>query len=210
MNLRGIYKNNFTMNNTDVLYLWLADFIFIIGVLLLIVGLCFCFIPKSVFKTAKKMNKWVVTESIFDYLNKPRYNEVYFYRHHRVFGLIIVLVSTTCFYFLTFYIGIENMTNSLVKLAENEFEKWIFVILYYQLISAMILSILIGTIIIIRPSVLKKIESWANKWVDTDGPLSVLDSQKDLPDRVLPGNPRIFGVFVIVGALYMIWNTFPL
>ena len=62
----------------------------------------------------------------------------------------------------------------------------------------------------IRPSVLKTFEKWSNRWIDTDGPLKALDKQKHLPDKILPGNPRLFGLFVILGATYIIWSSYPL
>jgi len=83
-------------------------------------------------------------------------------------------------------------------------------VLYYLLIGAMVLAFIFGVIMFIRPSALKTFERWSNYWVDTDAKLKVLDERKDLPDSILPGNPRIFGIFVIFGAIYIIWSTNPL
>ncbi len=198
------------MNYSSELYLWISNVLLIIGIILLPVGLGFCFFPDKMFNLANRMNKWVSTDHFFNEINKPRYKESCFYRHHRIFGLVIVLVSLASVYSLTFYIGVESVIGVLVMLAKSEFEKWLFVILYYLLIAAICLAVIFGIIMFVRPSALKSFEKWSNHWVDTDGPLKGLDKQNNLPDQILPGsNPRIFGFCIILGAIYIIWCTYP-
>jgi cytochrome b561 len=197
------------MNYTNEFYTWILNFLFVIGVLLFLVGLGFMLIPDKLFKTANKLNHWIVTDRFFNKLNAPIYKERFFYRHHQVFGILVLLVSVVCLYMLTFYVGSENITDNIVKLAESEFEKWLFVILYYLLIAAIFPVIIFGLIMFIRPSALKSFEAWGNRWIDTDGPLKILDENKDLPDRILSGNPRIFGLIVTISAIYIIWSTNP-
>jgi len=197
------------MNYTNEFYTWMLNFLFVIGVLLIPVGMGFMLIPEKIFKVAIKLNRWIATDHLFHRLNAPIYKERFFYRHHRVFGALVIIASTLCLYMLTFYIGIDSVTDNLVKLAESEFEKWLFVILYYLLIAAIILAIIFGTIMTIRPSTLKSFEAWGNHWVDTEESLKMLDKKQDLPDRILPGNPRIFGLVVTLAAIYIIWNINP-
>lgn len=198
------------MSYSNEFYIWMLQFLFIIGILLIPVGFGFMLIPQKIFKMANKLNRWVATDGFFNKLNAPIFKERFFYRHHRVFGISVTVVSVVCIYMLTFQIGIETVTDNIVKLAETEFEKWLFIILYYLLIAAIVLAFIFGLFMFIRPSVLKSFEAWANHWVDTDGPLQVLDKSKNLPDRILPGNPRIFGLVVTLAALYIIWSVNPL
>ena len=198
------------MDYSIELYIWMLNVLFIIGIMLLFVGAGFIFIPDKIFKLAVRANHWVDTDSFFHKLNKPRYKEHFFYRHHRIFGITIIIASIASLYTLTFYIGVESVTHVLTRIAESEFEKWLFVVLYYLLIGANILAVIFGAIMFKRPSALKTFEEWSNQWIDTDSPLKALDRQKHLPDRILPGNPRIFGLVIILGAMYIIWNTNPL
>ena len=197
------------MNYSNELYSLLLNSIFVIGILLLPVGIGFMLIPEKIFKFANKLNHWVKTDGFFHKLNEPVYKERFFYRHHHVFGIFIILSSAICLYMLTLYMGTESITDNIVKLAESEFEKWLFVKLYYLLIGAIILCLLFGMIMFIRPSALKSFEAWGNRWVDADGPLKIMDKNQDLPDRILPGNPRIFGFIVTIAAIYIIWNINP-
>lgn len=197
------------MSYSNEFYLWISNALLIIGILLLPIGLGFCFLPNKMFKLANRMNRWIVTDQFFNEINKPRYRESFFYRYHRIFGVVIVLVSTVSLYSLTFYLGMESVTHILISISESEFEKWLFVVLYYLLIAAICLAVIFGIFMTIRPSALKSFEKWSNHWIDTDDPLKVMDTQKNLPDRILPGNPRIFGFFIILGAIYIIWCTYP-
>ena len=197
------------MNYTTEFYSLTHNLFFVIGILLFLVGIGFMFIPDKLFKIANKLNYWVSTEGVFHKLNKPIYKERYVYRHHRVFGILIIIASITCLYMLTIHIGIENVTTKLLMLAQSELEKWLFVVLYYILIALIILTFIFGVLMYIRPSSLKSLEALGNHWVDTDGPLKIMDKKKDLPDRILLDNPRIIGFCVIMAAVYIIWNINP-
>lgn len=195
------------MNYSTEILSWTQEVLFVIGILLIPIGIGFMLIPEKISKVANKLNKWVATDAFFTKLNAPVYKERFFYRHHRIFGVLVFLLSLVCLYMMTFYAGTDSTTENLLKVAESEFEKWLFVVLYYLLIGAIFLSLLFGLIMFIRPSALKSFESWGNHWVDTDDSLKVLDKNKDLFEWILPRNQRIFGLFVILGAIYIIWST---
>ena len=195
------------MNYSTEILSWAQEVLFVIGVFMVPVGLGFMLIPEKTTKLANKVNRWVATDVFFNKLNAPVYNDRFFYRHHRVFGALVVSTSLACLYMMIFYAGIDSTAEKLLTVAESEFEKWLFVTAYYLLIGAMFLSLLFGLIMFIRPSALKSFEAWGNHWVDTDDSLKTLDKNKELFDWVLPRNQRIFGFFVTVGAIYIIRNN---
>ena len=197
------------MNYSDEIYQWISTSILFIGILLLPVGLGFCLIPDKLFDLAKKMNKWIITDGFFEHLNRPRYRESYFYRHHRIFGLLIMIAAIVSLYILTLYYGVDSVIHLLYKLSDSTFVKWLYVSLYYQLIGFICLAVVFGMVMFIRPSALKAFEHWSNNWIETEKPLKIFDKENNIPDNILPGNPRIFGLFVILGAVYMIWSTWP-
>ncbi len=198
------------MNITNELTVWFLQFLFVIGLILVPIGFGFLFIPNKVFQWASSLNKWVSTDSFFQKINQPIYRERFFYRHHRLFGLTFSIIGIGCFYMLTFYLGYETVHSYVIKLADSEFEKWLFIVLYNMLIMALLIAIVISIFIFVRPSSLKNIESVANRWIDSDEPLKVLDKNQDLPDQILLGNPRVFGLIVILAAIYIIWSLIPL
>ncbi|MGB1799354.1 MAG: hypothetical protein ACPHLK_00830 [Gammaproteobacteria bacterium] len=194
------------MSTTET-YLWLTSSLFILGVLLVPLGLSFLFLPEKMSRFGERLNNWISTEHFFDSLNKPRYQEKLVYRYHFVFGAFIIVASIISIYMLYFYTDIEPLMQKIALMAETSFGKWLLESLYYILLAANALAFVIGMIIFIRPSLLKAIEEKANSWVETEEKLKVLDKTKELPDTVLPGNPRIFGTLILIGAIYIIINT---
>jgi hypothetical protein len=197
------------MNYTNELYSWAFQLLLILGVLLIPVGLGFMFVPDRIFKVASRLNCWIATDVLFNKINAPVYKERFFYRHHQTAGIAIIIFSSACLYMLTSYLEIETITAYLLLLAESELEKWLFVNLYYLLVAALFFAFLFGIVMFMRPSALKSFEEWSNRWVDTDGALKILDKNKDLPDKILSGNPRFFGFMVTMAAIYIIWSVYP-
>jgi len=188
-------------------YLWIQTALFWIGVLLIPLGAGLILIPDRVLAMTGTLNRWIATKPFFDQINRPRYQERLIYRHHHLFGAIIVVLSLISLYMLDLYIAPRDLVAQLVRLAETEFGKWLLASLYYLLLVCLVLALIIGIIVFIRPSLLKSLEAWGNRWVDIDRTLEQLDEVHEIPSNILPGRPRWFGLFVLLGAAYMIYRT---
>lgn len=196
------------MNNTEQeVYLWLIISLFWLGVLLIPVGLALVFVPAKTLKISHSINRWISTQGFFDVLNRPRYQEAFFYRYHRLFGIIVMISSALSFYMMTFYAGIGKIKEVLIRLAETEFSRWLLINLYYIGIALFVLVFIMGIVIFIRPSILKPLETWGNRWVPTDEAMQKLDEVHEIPEHILPGKPRLFGILVIIAAVYIMFNT---
>lgn len=189
------------------LYLWLQAALFWVGVLLIPLGLALLLVPSRVLAMTGTLNRWIATKPFFDGINRPRYQEKVFYHHHRLVGGVIVMVSLVCLYMLGLYVEPSALVNRLVTLASSEFGRWLMISLYYLLLVCLALAVIIGAVVFIRPSLLKSVETWGNRWVDTDQTLEQLDQVRDIPSTILPGKPRWFGMFVLLGSAYMIYRT---
>jgi len=181
--------------------------LFVLGVLLLPLGLSFLFVPEKILRLAEKLNTWIHTGHIFDSLDKPRYQERLVYRYHHVFGIMVMFFTSVCVYMMYFYTDVTILLEQLSLMMDTEFGKWLIVSLFYILLAANISAFIIGLIILIRPSALKSLENIANHWIDSEEKLKILDSTRDLPKSVFPGNPRIFGTLILIGAICIIMNT---
>jgi hypothetical protein len=181
--------------------------LFILGVLLIPLGLSFLIIPEKLEEIGNKLNRWIITEHFFEVLNKPRYQERLFYRHHRVIGVLVMVCAVVCIYMMTFYTDIINVLDKVLQLTDSVFGQTILGTSYYLLIGANAIAFIVGLILIIRPSALKDIEKISNSWFETEQKLKVLDNTRDLPESMFPGNPRIFGTIILIGAIYIIIST---
>ncbi len=197
------------MQYTNEIVALIEYVLFILAVLLVPVSLVFMLVPEYIMSKSHKINRWVSTEKFFNKINVPIYHERFIYRHHRLFGALVLITSVICLYFLTIHKGINYIEQSLIHLSNSNFEEWLFVVIFYIILGGLCISFLMSIVIFLRPSALKKLEKLSNKWVDTDSPLKVFDNRKDLPEEILPGNPRVFGLVVFLGSVYIIWMTNP-
>lgn len=198
------------MNNTLInegIYYWLLSSLFWVGVLLLPIALALILAPVRTMQYSQRLNRWISTRQFFDNLNRPRYQERLIYRHHRGFGALIVLLSGAVIYMLFFYSGPAETVGYFTRLARTEFGVWLLSNCYYILLILNVLAFMVGIVVYFRPSLLKSLERWSNRWVETDNTLQGLDRVHDIPAKILPGKPRLFGLAVLAGALYIIYST---
>ena len=186
---------------------WLLTSLFCLGIVFIPVALALMIIPDRMMEWGKSGNRWVSTTSFFNALDRPRNHERFYYKQHRLLGVIIVLLSVISIYLLAFNTGVDATATGLEKLAATEFGKWLLQTGYYILIVLCVFTLIAGVIIITRPSLLKSMEEWGNRWIDTQKPLQPFDDVHEIPESIFPGKPRVFGFFVLVCALYIIFFT---
>ena len=186
---------------------WLLTSLFCLGILFVPIGLALVVIPDRMMEWGKSANRWISTTAFFDALDKPRNHERFYYKQHRLIGGIIFLLSAMSIYMLALNTGVGVTAAGLEKLTTIEFDKWLLQTGYYILLVLCFLTLIAGIVIFIRPSLLKSLEEWGNRWVDTQKPLQHFDDVHDIPESIFPGKPRLFGGFVLVCAFYIIFFT---
>ena len=196
------------MGNADThTTIWLVSSLFWIGALLVPLGLFLLIAPGRAERMGEIMNRWISTRTFFEALNKPRYQEKHFYRHHRLLGAVVALLSVGSIYVLVFYAGMTDTAGYFQRLARSDFEHWLFTNLYYILVAVLVLTLVCGIVIFARPSALRRLEAWSNRWVMTDEKLETLDEMHELPGNVFSSRPRLFGIFILLGAAYIMYMT---
>ena len=153
------------------------------------------------------MNRWISTDAFFQKLDKPHYQERMFYRWHHLFGVAIVLASIYIIYMFVYRIDINTVARILPLFHEQEINRWLVEALIYFFIGVSIVILGLGVLIIVRPSMLKRLEVWANYWVGVEKSLDKLNTQYEIPENILPGNVRLFGSIVLLGGLYIMFRT---
>jgi hypothetical protein len=186
---------------------WLVASLFWISVPVSLCGFVFLIYPDLLLRHSQKLNRWISTAWFFNALDRPRHIERQVYHYHRIFGLIIVFGAAYSLYVFLFDTDIQRIIRVLPVLGNTGFSEWFYEIIYYLLICANIAALIAGLIIFIRPSLLKKIEVIANRWVADDELTRPLDQTVSIPEHILPGNIRLFGLIVLIGGLYIMFNT---
>ncbi len=192
----------------------LADIIFEACLLLLtlastavlLFGVAICILPEKIEALVAPLNHWISTEVAINRINHSHNIERFFYRHHIFMGVFIIAGALFSVYM--FVIGIDGLT--VISAYQRMEQSWatlgLFEALIYILLFLNCLAIMIGLVVVLRPSLLKNLENWSNNWVSTEEILKPLDANVDTSGNWLPKHPRIFGLLVALGSLYILLN----
>jgi hypothetical protein len=73
-----------------------------------------------------------------------------------------------------------------------------------------VLALLIGILVVIRPSYLKGIENRMNYWVETEKYTHSLDNRNQILDEWVCAHPKTFGIISVLGSVIIAWSLFYL
>ena len=189
-----------------MLFPMMKDFFFLMGFALflcsLIVGVLLIVKPSTIVRLNKKTQKGFSFRRVVKFLDMPHEIDALFYRYHRVIGTIVTLVSAYVLYYFTLvYDAVlikEYFSGSsyggVVDLLINALR------VFMLFSSAFIL--LIGIAIFIRPSLLKSVESWANRWISTRQVSEPLSENNDRLNQLAYKYPRLIGFIFVILSLY--------
>lgn len=164
------------------------------------------FAPAWLVRISERVNHWIDTSIWFKKLDEQKNFERLFYRHHIVMGILIVTGSLYSLRFLWRLYDAEQLL--FLPVLDNTFLQEILqIVITYILLSGNAAAFLVGLVVLIRPSLLKNIETWSNHWLETDRLFGKLDQRVDLDNRIIPEHPRLFGLLVVIGSLFIMSNT---
>lgn len=195
------------MGTMNVYLAWLVHALFWLGIVVASVGLYVIILPSSAMSVNGFVNKWVSTDRFFRSMDQPVYKEALFYKWHRLFGVLILLGSAYVLYRLWFQTDVDVIAKLVPVVKTFQANAWIYQSLVIFLLAMNAIIFILSVIIIFRPSLLKQAEGLINRWVQTDRPLERLNDQYQIPNNVLPGNVRLFGLLVLAGGMYIALST---
>ncbi|MBF0622862.1 MAG: hypothetical protein HQL54_13155 [Magnetococcales bacterium] len=134
-------------------------------VLLLFIGGSLAGIALGVYGVVRpRVQTEVLTQGVKDvlpFLFKPLRLERWVYRHNRWFGWFIFLGSLISLFVLWLWVG-SWLLHPMRMEGENVLALVIYQTLFLFFLSGILFALLISVFIIVRPSLLKPFEAWAN------------------------------------------------
>lgn len=194
------------INYSTNLYSILSATLFWLAALTFIVGLLMILVPGWLMRVSGGINIWIDTAPWFHKLDEQRSFERLFYRFHLLMGIFIIVGSLYSLWFIWQLQGGELLF-LLPALKNPVLLDILQSALIYLLLLGNLVAFVIGVVVLVRPSLLKNLEAWSNRWVDSDRVLKSVDRRVDISERIIHGHPRLFGLLVVIGSLYIMSNT---
>jgi len=166
-----------------------------------ILGLLMIFSPVEVSRTGQQMGEWYRHTALMRLLDTPRSVERIFYRHHRLYGILIIVGSLWSLISLLRMAGQRQKLMGLVDFMHSAVAEIAIDTTFVVLVLGSSFAFAVGLVVLLRPSLLKRIELTANRWVDHlgDRASGSPDTQStSLAPRVLGGLILLFSLFVLV------------
>ena len=197
------------MTNPDLSgYTFIVTLLFWAALVILCLGLFMIAAPQQVLRLGQKLNRWVSTDEFFRKLDAPHYGERFFYRHHLLFGGLIILGGAYIFYRFVFVFKAGSYILPLV--ASGSVNQWLTASLIFINVLFSLLALVIGAVVILRPSLLKRLEAALNRWIVTEDSVRRLDRQLQSPDSIFLRRPRLVGLIILIGSLYIVVNLWAM
>jgi hypothetical protein len=181
----------------------------VLGLLLaLVVGVLLLARPQALFWLNQRLSRWVDTRPTFHALDQPRHLERFFYRHHRVLGILVVLGAGYVLLRWAFAYDRSDVAGLLSPRWATHGIDWVPLALEAMLVGLHVAILAIGVMIVFRPSLLKGVEKAANRW--QEGPETApLDTVVGSLDGTFEGHPRVSGLLLVLSATWCLLALAP-
>jgi len=162
--------------------------LFILSVGTFLAGVLIFFAPGSIVLAGNVLNRWISFDRWLSPLESP-----------------VVIVIAALYTLLMLLINFEGVGAASKSLGVHEdiIMTWLVESVVMFVILGSLCTLIIGIIVIVRPSILKGFESWMNRWVRTDRVLDALDAPHGELDRLFSYRHRLVGLMVMAGSLYV-------
>lgn len=158
---------------------------------------------------ARSADRWVSTDAWFARLNRPVETTRWFYRYHRIAGILIT--SGAAYALWRWYTAYEReaVTGLLGERILAAGLDWLVPAVEWIFLAFNAGILVSGLVVLLRPSLLKTPERWANQWVEVQTHRA-LDRPFDPLADAVSNHPRLLGLLVTGTCGYLLWRLLSL
>jgi len=190
------------LSSTESLVIEVALLVLIVGLGIgLLVGLLALISPARAVALSEVLGRRHSMRETTRVLEVPVSTERFFYRHHRIFGTIIVLGAALILWYLGTRFDAGLMARSLADASQRIAVEILVETFELVMWIGAGFSLLVGIVVFLRPSLLKGIEARANEWVSTRQASRGLTEDHPGLDRLFQAYPRAVGLVMSLGSL---------
>jgi len=180
-----------------------------LGLLLaLFVGVLLLARPRALFALNARLSRWIDTGPVLGKLDQPHHIERFLYRHHRVLGIMIVAGAGFVLWRWAFAYERSEFLAALGTRFMASGLDWVPAAVETALVALHGAILMVGVLVIVRPSLLKSFERTANRW--QQGPATTpLDAVIPGVDSTVEGYPRVSGLLLVLAASWCLLALAP-
>jgi len=149
------------------------------------------------------MSRWISTRLMLKPVEVPRDTQRALYRHHRLLGALVLAGAA---YALAVLATLPDLRGLAVQLAKRSNPHVMEVYLragWAFLLVGNAAALLAGLALLLRPSLLKGVEAWANRSISLRSVGRFLETMNYAPDRLVQTYPRVAGTLIAAGSLWV-------
>ncbi|MFZ2540652.1 MAG: hypothetical protein WAW75_02635 [Gallionella sp.] len=193
-----------------VLWRTLAIFLLVTALLGILLGLLLIFRPQLLVRINQLANRWISTRHLSRLMDRSISFEQWFYQHHRVTGIAVVLGASYIFgYFGLWFNKAAAMQRMRVRIPPQLLDGLLDALVLCTLLGAAV-AFIIGLFLWLRPSLLRGFEAQSNQWVSSRQATKILDIQRDQVDRFVMHHAQKAGWLLLLGSIYLFLILFRL
>jgi hypothetical protein len=164
--------------------------------------------PRALFTLNASLSRWIDTGSALGKLDQPHHIERFLYRHHRVLGIMIVAGAGFVLWRWAFAYERSGFLAALGTRFMARGLDWVPAALETALVALHGGILMVGVMVIFRPSLLKRFEQTANHW--QQGPATTrLDTVIVGMDEAAEEHPRVTGLLLVLAACWCLLALAP-
>ncbi len=154
---------------------------------------------EQVLRLNQYYSRWIGSEKIEEQLDRPRWTERFFYRHHRPVGAGLFIGAMVVLY--TFLISYNSRKISSVI---SPGYLWLLDALLGLLLIGSVVAAIVGFIVLLRPSLLRELETSTNRWIATKRVEKLFNNMHYAFDQSMVRHRKLTGTLLLIGGAYVL------
>ena len=167
----------------------------------LVIGILLLVDSARVLRWNSALNRWFSTQAMRA-LDRPVEVKRTIYRWHRLIGLLVLAGAVFTLDALIFGFATKSLVRSFRDLGSTTLLGVTFETVRIFLVVGNVAALAAALVLVFRPSLLKGVETWADRSYGSPQTGEKLDAMHYQPDEFVRGRPRLVGILVTVGSLY--------
>ena len=174
-----------------------------------VVGILLLLRPDVGLRINERSSRWVDTRGVLGTLDRSWRVEPWLYHHHRLLGGAIVAGTALVLWLWLRAYDRAQVLSALAPRLQAQGLDWIVDGLQWAVVVIHAAALLLGVVILARPSAIKNFEARANQWYGGPGLAAALDREYYGAEQWLKAHPRLVGTLALTGSTYALLALSP-